>query len=79
MHVDYRKWPAGVALAAKIVLSACPVCGASCHERRRRRETLYVHEVTLERRVSKKSLRAYTRVTPHKLTTHRRGGARSSS
>lgn len=55
MFVDYRRWKPGVALSAKIVLTQCPLRGESCHEKETKRGFRFVHEVTIEKRIGKKS------------------------
>ncbi len=53
MDVDYTRYPPGVGLAEKIVLTECPVCGKSCHERPTKKYTRYIHSVRIERKLPK--------------------------
>ena len=68
MHVDYRKWQPGVALAKNIILSQCPVCGDPCHARHTQRGHRYIHSGVITRKVSEKTQRASARFVPDKKT-----------
>ena len=52
MLIDYRRYKPGIALAAAILLTRCPLCGRACQERQSRKgyRFRYVHEVRVERR-----------------------------
>lgn len=50
MDVDYEKYPVGVALSDKIVLSECPKCGKSCYAKVGVRGARYIHRVRIYRK-----------------------------
>jgi hypothetical protein len=60
MLVDYRKQSPGVAMAKDVMMSACPLCDATCHRVEGRIIIQYVHAVLMR----KPTINAPVSVTP---------------